>query len=41
MPEGILEELNESTDIDLDEYSLLVFGRPSATPNHAIQEYLS
>ncbi|ERJ05698.1 hypothetical protein HLRTI_002320 [Halorhabdus tiamatea SARL4B] len=41
VPEGILEELNESTDIDLDEYSLLVFGRPSATPNHAIQEYLS
>lgn len=41
VPESVLEGINESTAVDLDEYSLLVFGRPSATSNHAIQEYLS
>ena len=41
VPESVLEEINESTNVDLDEYSLLVFGRPSGTTNHAIQEYLS
>jgi hypothetical protein len=26
-------------EINLESYSLLVFGRPSRTPNHSIQEY--
>ena len=26
-------------EIDVESYSLLVFGRPSQTPNHSIQEY--
>jgi len=26
-------------EVDLESYSLLVFGRPSRTPNHSIQEY--
>ena len=28
-----------SAETDLESYTLLVFGRPSRTPNHSIQEY--
>jgi hypothetical protein len=29
----------ESAETDLGSYSLLVFGRPSRSPNHSIQQY--
>ncbi|MBB6644880.1 hypothetical protein [Halobellus ruber] len=37
VPDDVLTAVAD--DIDVESYSLLVFGRPSQTPNHSIQEY--
>jgi hypothetical protein len=37
-PQDVLTAVGD--EADLESYSLLVFGRPSQTPNHSIQEYI-
>ncbi|MBB6644886.1 hypothetical protein [Halobellus ruber] len=37
-PQDVLTAVAD--EIDLESYSLLVFGRPSRTPDHSIQEYI-